>query len=409
VSRNRSIVLVLGIVAVVATVRGTAQAPAGSGPATSYAPPNDAPNPYQPGVSWGKLPNGRTWGSTAGVDIAPDGSIWAYDRCGANGCGGSSDDPIVHFDKDGKVVKSFGGGKIQFPHGFSVDKDGNVWVTDGQDNANANNTARGRGADAAGAAGGRGGAGAAAAAGGRGGAAGAAGAGPTGATVQAERGPVGAAAGATKGHQVWKFSPDGEVLMTLGTVGGAQDPGFFYQPNDVLVAPNGDIFVSEGHSGGGRILKFKKDGTLIKIIGKAGAGPGQFNVPHALAMDSRGRLFVGDRSNNRVQILDQDGTFIAEWKQFGRPSGIFIDRDDAIYVTDSESRSDVEPTAYGYNPGVNRGIRWGSARDGKVVGYIPDPMPSGGSSSSEGVAVDRQGNVYGAEVGPRDLKKYVKK
>jgi sugar lactone lactonase YvrE len=123
-------------------------------------------------------------------------------------------------------------------------------------------------------------------------------------------------------------------------------------------------------------------------------------------MDSRGRLFVADRTNNRIQIFDQDGTFITEWKQFGRPSGLAIDKDDVLYVSDSES-SDKEG-GYGYNPGCHRGIRIGSTRDGKVTAFIPDPDPKGGTSTAEGVAVDRQGNVYGAEVGPKDLKKYVK-
>ena len=117
---------------------------------------------------------------------------------------------------------------------------------------------------------------------------------------------------------------------------------------------------------------------------------------------------MGDRTNNRIQVFDQDGKLLASWKQFGRPSGIFI-RNDMIYVADSESREDNKPTDYGHNPGVRRGIRFGSVKDGKVVGYIPDQKESGGSSAAEGVAVDRQGNVYGAEVGPRALKKYVRR
>jgi len=215
-----------------------------------------------------------------------------------------------------------------------------------------------------------------------------------------------------KGHQVIKFSREGKVLMTLGKAGVAgTGPDTFNQPTDVVVAPNGDIFVSSGHSPGyidARIVKFSKDGKFIKQWGTAGSGPGQFVGPHALALDSRGRLFVGDRTNNRIQIFDQDGKFIAEWKQFGRPSGIFIDRDDTMYVSDSESQS-TNKDGYGYNPGCMRGIRIGSVKDGKVVVFIPDPDPKGGSSTAEGVAVDRQGNVYGAEVGPKDLKKYAKK
>src|SRR5262245_35996118 len=95
------------------------------------APVNGLPNPYETVRDWGTLPAGRTWGSTAGIDIDPDGkSIWAYDRCGANSCAGSSLDPILKFDATGKLVKSFGAGTMIFPHGFQVDREGNVWVTD---------------------------------------------------------------------------------------------------------------------------------------------------------------------------------------------------------------------------------------------------------------------------------------
>jgi sugar lactone lactonase YvrE len=318
----------------------------------SYPPPNDGlPNPYTTVANWGKLPDDRKWGSTAGVDIAPNGNVWAYDRCGANNCDTSKLDPVVEFDvATGKALRHFGAGLLIQPHGFHVDREGNVWVTDAQ---------------------------------GREG----------------------------KGHQVFKFSPDGKVLMTLGKAGVAgTGPDTFNAPTDVLVGPNGDIFVSAGHSpayGDARIVKFSKEGKFLKQWGTAGAGPGQLVGPHCLAMDSAGRLLVCDRTNNRVQMFDQEGNVLAEWKQFGRPSGIYIDRNDMMYVTDSESND--REGAYGYNPGVKRGIRIGSVKDGKVTAFIPDPNPQGGSSTAEGVAVDREGNVYGAEVGPRDLKKYAKK
>jgi sugar lactone lactonase YvrE len=314
---------------------------------------NDLPNPYQAGQSFGPLPDGRKWGSTAGVDVDPMGlNIWAYDRCGANTCADSTAAPIVEFDPSGKVLRTFGAGLFLFPHGIHVDKGGNVWVTDQQ--------------------------------------------------VNAER---------KKGVQVIKFSPEGKVLLTLGTAGvQGESETTFGAPTDVLVAPNGDIFVSDGHNGcncpNNRIVKFSKEGKFIKAWGKTGTGQGDLNGPHTLAMDSKGRLFVGDRTNNRVVIFDQDGKFIAAWKQFGRPSGVAIDKNDMLYVADSESR-DAE--GYGHNPGVKRGIRIGSAADGEVKYFIPDPAPLGGSSAAEGVAVDSKGNVYGAEVGPKDLKRYVRK
>jgi DNA-binding beta-propeller fold protein YncE len=315
----------------------------------SYAPTNSEPNPYKTITGWTQLPDGRKWGSTAGIAIGPDGNIWAYDRCGVNSCTDSELDPILEFDASGKVLKHFGKGLFVQPHGLSVDKSGNVWVTDDQSKNG-------------------------------------------------------------KGLQVFKFSPDGNVLLTLGKKGTAGDGlDAFGAPSAAVVAPNGDIFVADGHNGcncnNSLIVKFNKDGKFIAEFGKKGASDGDMEFPHSLAFDSRGRLFVADRSNNRVEIFDQKGKFIAAWKQFGRPSGVFIYKD-ILYVADSESR---DADGYGHNPGVQRGIRIGSVKDGKVTAFIPDPAPMGGTSMAEGVAVDHDGNVYGAEVGPKDLKKYVRK
>lgn len=312
--------------------------------AAVFAQDNSKPNPYRTLENWAKLPGGRSWGSTSAVDIDLDGrGIWVAERCGANSCAGKTDDPILHFDASGKLIKSFGSGMFFFPHGIAVDQDNHVWITDGQ-------------------------------------------------------------AQGGKGFTVVKFSADGRVLMTLDYA--------FNQPNDVAIAPHGDIFVAEGHTpgmGAAEILKFDKDGKFLKKWGKHGSGPGEFDVPHALAFDSRGRLFVGDRANNRIQIFDQDGKFLDQWKQFSRPSGLYIDKNDILYVADSES---TDKEGYGYNPGWKRGIRIGSAKDGVVTAFIPDPLVSTGAlpatSAAEGVAVDADGVIYGAEVGSKSLKRYVK-
>lgn len=310
-------------------------------------------NPYRAVDGWAQLPAGRVWGATSAVFPAPDGRrIWVAERCGENTCVGHPDvDPVLLFDASGKLVRSFGAGLFAWPHGIFVDRDGNVWVAD--------------------------------------------------ATTAGRDFPEGL------GNVVYKFSPEGKLLMTLGTKGVAGDgPDTFRQPSDVLVAPNGDIFVVDGHGAGGnnRVVKFSSDGHFIKQWGSTGTGPGEFRDPHALAMDSRGRLFVGDRANSRIQIFDQDGKYLHTWTQFGRPSGIFIDKNDMMYVADSESNTQR-------NPGFKRGIRMGSVKDGKVIAFIPDPEPDpdhSGTSAAEGVAVDGQGNIYGAEVGPRRLRKYVK-
>jgi DNA-binding beta-propeller fold protein YncE len=327
--------------------------------ASQVQPTNSAPNPYETISGWAKLPEGRTWGSTSGVAIDKDGSsVWVAERCGANSCIGSNLPPVLKFDANGNLVKAFGEGMVQVPHGLHVDRDGNIWVTDWSSARGAQN---------------------------------------------------GATRDSTKGHQVIKFSPDGKVLLTLGKAGGAREPDFFWQPNAVATAPNGDIYVAEGHSdaanANARILRFTRDGKFKDAWGKRGNGVGELLQPHALAFDSRGRLFVGDRSNNRILILDQNWNILDTWYQFSRASGIFIDANDVIYVADSESGS-VEPS----RPNWTRGIRIGSARTGEVTAFIPDPATNPPSTSAaEGVAVDAKGNIYGAEVGPRALKRYVRK
>ena len=318
--------------------------------AQADAPPNSQPNPYRTIDHWGKLPEGRTWGSTSSVGVDRDGNIWVAERCGANSCAGKTVPPVLKFDSSGNLLKSFGEGMFVFPHDLVVDREGNIWVVDGQ------------GKDG-------------------------------------------------KGHQVIKFDPNGKVLMTLGKAGVAgADENTFNQPSAVAIARNGDIFVADGHGGNtnARIVKFNKDGRFLKTWGKKGTAPGEFDTPHCLAFDSKGRLFVGDRANNRIQIFDQEGKFLEEWKQFSRPSGLYIDSHDVIYVSDSESR---EREGYGHHPGWKRGIRVGSAKDGTVTAFIPDTFPTpedSATSGAEGLAADAMGSIFGAEVRQMGIKKYVK-
>jgi DNA-binding beta-propeller fold protein YncE len=317
-------------------------------PLTAYSengaqPRNDLPNGYKTIRDWAQPPNGVPWAAVTAVEVAPNGDVYVIHRCNENSCVGRMEPPILKFNKSGKLLKAWGEGMFNFPHGATIDPDGNLWVTDEQ-------------------------------------------------------------GGNGKGMQVFKFSPDGKVLMTLGKAGVAGDaPGLFDQPTDVAVAANGDIFVTEGHlQGNNRISKFSKDGKFIKMWGKKGSGPGEFFAPHTIAIDSQGRLFVGDRSNNRIQIFDQDGRYLDTWLQWGRPSGIFIAKDDTMYVADSES--------YGSDqPGVKKGIRIGSAKDGSVRAMIEDmESTTQDHSGAEGVGVDAQGNVYGAVVRRKMLEKHIK-
>jgi DNA-binding beta-propeller fold protein YncE len=306
----------------------------------------ELPNPYQAGVqNWEKLPEGRTWGAASALSIDSHGNIWVLERCGANTCAGRTEDPVFEFDASGKFITSFGSGMLVFPHGIFVDRQDHVWVTDAD------------GKDG-------------------------------------------------KGHQVFEFSADGKVLRKLGTAGVAGiGDDTFNRPSGVVVAPNGEIFVSDGHGGdsNARIVKYSKDGKFIKAWGSKGSGPGEFGGLHAISLDSKGRVFVADRDNNRIEIFDPDGKFLAEWTQFSRPSGIYIDRNDVIYVADDTSTARTRPE-------WPRGIHIGSAKDGAVTAFIPDPDqdPKHAGTGPESVVADSEGNVFSAEVGRKMVIKYAR-
>ena len=324
------------------------------------------PNPVVT-QNWGDLPMGREWGSTAGIDIDPvDGNIVGYERCGAGNfgsgvpinCDTNPVNPIFKFDRmTGAVLANFGGGLMMTPHGIDVDRDGNVWVTDFAGNAEG-----------------------------------------------------------TKGHQVHKFSSDGELLMSLGQPGQTgSDGAHFNQPNDVIVGPDGSIYVSDGHNGQGmiteqameegrargdtaRIMKFNADGTFVKQWGQIGVRHGEFRTPHALEFDSRGRLWVADRGNHRIEIFDQEGNYLESRFTYGRISGLFITDDDMVYEIDSES----SPTNH---PGWRNGVRVGHIDEDVTRAMIP-PFERENrvyqGTAGEGVAVDSDGNVFAAE-GPNSL------
>lgn len=323
------------------------------------------PNPNRE-ASWGTLPEGREWGSTAGIDIDPtDGNVVAYERCGSGSAGGpgvncvtNEVDPIFKFDRNtGEILQNFGAGIFVTPHGIHVDDEGNIWVTDFAGNGE-------------------------------------------------------------KGHQVHKFSPDGELLMSLGIAGQpGNGPGQLNQPNDVIVGPDGSIYVADGHSGQGmtteaeiregrengqtgRILKYTPEGDLIMEWGRIGYEHGEFRTPHALEFDSQGRLWVADRGNHRIEIFDQDGNYLDSRYTHGRISGFFITDDDMLYSIDSESTMISHPN-------WRTGVRIGPISEDVITGYIPPwsseaPNRIYSGSAGEGIAVDADGNVYAAE-GPASL------
>jgi len=333
---------------------------------TSVVPVNnELPNPYEKTMHYGEFPDGRNWGSVSAINVDIDGKhIWAGVRCATNSCAGSDLDPVVLLDPAGNVVRSFGSGLVLWPHGMDVDVEGNVWITDARS------------------------------------------------ATDAELAEFPSAAG--KGHTVTKFSPQGEVLMVLGVPGEpGEPPSHLTEPNDVQVAPDGSIFVAEAHTAQfldeptpgaiGCISKFAADGTFLMSWGSWGFENGQFRTPHALAMDSRGRLFVADRGNRRIQIFDQEGDHLDTWYQFSRISGLFIDGNDVLYAIDSESSEQ-------YNPGWRKGLRVGSAVTGDVWYFVPEHFIyetvglGGFGAMGEGVTADASGNVFAGEIGPAWLR-----
>ena len=342
----RMLLAIIPALSLPASSQELAQEPA----ASAHGVRNDLPRPFTTQRDWGELPPGVQWAAVTAVEASPDGRyIYVVHRCVNNSCDGRLEAPILKYDYAGNLLDSFGEGLFVFPHGATVDAEGNLWVTDARGNDRI-------------------------------------------------------------GHQVLKFSPTGEVLMTLGQRGlGGSGPDLLQQPNDVVVDPvDGDIFVADSHRGGlnNRIVHYSASGQFIKEWGSKGAGPGQFSEPHSIAMDSQGRLFVGDRENNRIQIFNQDGVFLDEWRQFGRPSGLYITPDDTLYVADSESGPD---TGAHELMGIMKGIRIGSAVDGSVTAFIEDMEPlRDDHSGAEGVGVDANGNVYGAVVRRQMLERHVR-
>ena len=337
----------------------------GTAQTESVEPVNSGANPYRAILDWARFTTeDRPWGGSNGVAIDPDGmSVWAVDRCSPGttpGCIGTDANPVHLFDESGQEVRSFGAGVLVWPHGIHVDRDGNVWVADARTaSADELQTFPGEG---------------------------------------------------DKGSVVVKFSPDGDVLMTLGTPGvRGNPPDALTDPTDVVTDPgNGDVYVAESHTNVadpdliGRISVFDSAGNFLRIIGGTGTGPGEFRTPHAVEFDSQGRLIVADRHNHRIQILTKQGEFVREYHQFGRTSGLAIDSDDVIYTADSESD---EPR----HPGWRRGIRIGSLTDGRVTMFVPPHMSNNPNGAmGEGIAIDVAGNLYTAEANLRGVTKYVR-
>jgi len=307
------------------------------------------PNPYREDFDWPKMPVGRVYGDTRAVAIDADGkSVWIVDRCDLTGSGCSKAEnknvnPIMHFDANGNLIKSFGAGTFAAPHGVFVDDQDHIWTTDGG------------GQD------------------------------PT--TCK----PI--------GNTLREYTADGKMLMEIkGPVNGKPFTGL----NDVVIDPkSGDIFLADGHGGGpggepanDRIMKFDKTGKFLMEWGQPGKGDSDISIPHGLAIDKEGRIYVADRSNGAVKVFDQNGKLLNVWKQFGPPSGVYV-RNEWLYVADETANNPKT------NPDLSPGIRIAKVSDGKILYNIPY-VPG---NALEGVSVDAAGNVYGANTNqPRAVR-----
>jgi len=324
---------------------------------TPNGEPNSQPNPYTKTVTdWAHLPAGmKWWGQVVGLDVDKDGNIWAFNRSHPLQAQVNVDTPgLLKFSPDGALLASWGKGMFALPHNMFIDRQGFIWTAD----------------------------------------------------AEAKDGI---------GAQILKFDANGKVLLEIGTKGlqkeGANGESFA-SPTGVVVNSSGEIFVTDGHRGPGghRILKYAKDGKFIKTWGKMGSEPGNFRIPHAIAIDSQDRLFVVDRGNRRVQVFDSDGKFIAEWPQFGICETIYVAKGDVLYVADANS------TAATKSP-YKKGIRVASSKDGSVKYFVPEEVaddPDGGPTKGPvSLCADSNGTIYATDIGTavgydKMMKKYVK-
>lgn len=232
--------------------------------------------------------------------------------------------PIMAFDRNGKFLRSWGQGMFKTTHFLRTDRDGNVWVTDRGD------------------------------------------------------------------HQVFKFSPEGKLLMTLGrkgVVGDNDSRDAFNGVADLVIARNGDIFIADGESTNTRVVKYSKDGKFLTWWGGLGTEPGKFDEPHSIAIDAKGRLYVGDRRNKRVQVFEQGGKFLTQWNHLGTPWGVFV-KGDRLYVVDGTAANCLFIV---------------DTKDGKVLEKVE------GLVNATAVTVDSKGAIYIGEVNGANVRKLVKK
>jgi DNA-binding beta-propeller fold protein YncE len=294
---------------------------------------------YEANDRWAKLPSGWSWPEVAAVATDSQDRVYVFNR---------GDHPVMVFHRDGTFLRSWGEGLFSRPHGIFIGTDDAVYCTD----------------DAS--------------------------------------------------HTVRKFTPDGQLSLTLGTPGKPSDTGAtsmdfrtiqragppFHYPTNVALAPEGDLYVSDGY-GNARVHKFSADGRLLLSWGEPGNGPGQFHVPHGIAVDRQGTVYVADRENSRLQLFTSHGEFLSEWTDVARPCQVCIDAAGDVYVAELGYRAGMWPgtsppslDAPGgrvsiFDSGGKLRARWGGGHN---------PCADGDFFAPHGICVDSLGAIYVGEV-----------
>ena len=303
---------------------------------------------YELDDGWAKLPKGWSFFDVCGLAVDAQDRVYILNR---------SEHPVMVFDRKGNLLTSWGEGFFQRAHGSTVGPDGSVYCTDDGH------------------------------------------------------------------HTVSKFTPEGKLLMVLGNKDQTSDTGFvhtpgltmtaclhtikqagppFNRPTGVAVSSSGEIFVSDGY-GNARVHKFSPDGKLILSWGEPGAGPGQFRLPHSVWVDKDDRVWVPDRENHRLQIFDAKGKFLDQWTDVSRPTGVVIDKDQIVYVSELTQRVSI------FNIKGKLLARWGSQGESQETALFLAP---------HALTVDSRGDIYVGEVaktfakidrGARTVQKFIRK
>lgn len=294
---------------------------------------------YEANANWARIPKGWSFGEVVAVATDSDDRVFVFSR---------SDHPVTIFDRSGQFVDSWGEKEFVRPHGLHIGPDNSVYCCDDQD------------------------------------------------------------------HTARKYTPEGKLLMKLGISGKPSETGVtstdyrdikrvgppFNQPTDLALSPDGAIYVSDGY-GNARIHKFSPSGQLLLSWGEPGVGPGQFHVPHGIAVDSQGTVYVADRENSRIQLFGPEGKYISEWRDVVRPTNICVGSDGQFYVAELGWRAGLFPGMKPPTPDPTGGRLSIFTGNGELLerwGGGENPCSEGDFFAPHDVWADSRGDLYVGEV-----------